>query len=301
MNNYTLSSTFYCVIHNGICQESHLPDHVSFHHGVLVFKNKEPIEIQCVYLVDQDQTVNIKIQVNEYSDVNIIETKILEEGAHLHKKMFLEDHAAVHIFSENNCQNLETVEVKDEVYLETQAICQCGYAELSDGPYEGIYRYYLDGEGADAKVRMAILSKDKEKKHYEVLIQHNAPHTYGQMDNYGVVKDEGKLTIDGIGTITKGQHASASHQTNKIMVFDPKCVASANPYLYIDEYDVKASHAAGVGKMDEEHLYYLQSRGLTKKQAMQLITYGYLKPVIDVIDNEMLKKRFEDVLSKVGA
>lgn len=64
---------------------------------------------------------------------------------------------------------------------------------------------------------------------------------------------------------------------------------------------MKASHAAGVGKMDEEHLYYLQSRGLTKKQAMQLITYGYLKPVIEVIDNEMLKEHFEDVLSKVGA
>ena len=121
------------------------------------------------------------------------------------------------------------------------------------------------------------------------------------MDNYGVVKDEGKLVIDGIGTITKGQHGSASHQTNKIMVFDAKCVASANPYLYIDEYDVKASHAAGVGKMDEEHLYYLQSRGLSKKQAMHLITYGYLKPVIEVVDNEMLKERFEKALSKVGA
>ena len=108
------------------------------------------------------------------------------------------------------------------------------------------------------------------------------------------------MVIDGIGTITKGQHGSAAHQTNKIMVFDANCIASANPYLYIDEYDVKASHAAGVGKMDEDHLYYLQSRGLSKKQAMHLITYGYLKPVIEVIDNEMLKERFEEALSKVG-
>ena len=71
--------------------------------------------------------------------------------------------------------------------------------------------------------------------------------------------------------------------------------------MYIDDYDVQASHAAAVGKMDEEHLYYLQSRGLTKKQAMQLITYGYLMPVVEVIDNDMIKKHFEQSLSKVGA
>ena len=126
------------------------------------------------------------------------------------------------------------------------------------------------------------------------------PSTYF-MDNYGVAKDEAHLVIDGIGTITNGQNGSASHQTNKIIVFDPKCYASANPFLYIDEYDVQASHAAGVGKMDEEHLYYLQSRGLTKRQAMQLITYGYLMPVVEVVDNQMIKERFELALSKVGA
>lgn len=53
--------------------------------------------------------------------------------------------------------------------------------------------------------------------------------------------------------------------------------------------------------MDEEHLYYLQSRGLTKRQAMQLITYGYLMPVVEVVDNKMIKERFELALSKVGA
>ena len=113
--------------------------------------------------------------------------------------------------------------------------------------------------------------------------------------------DEVAVTIDGIGTITKGQHGSASHQTNKIIVFDPECYASANPYLFIDDFDVKASHAAGVGKMDEEHLYYLESRGLSKTQSMQLITYGYLKPVVEIVENKMLRERFESVLAKVGA
>ena len=166
---------------------------------------------------------------------------------------------------------------------------------------DGQYHFKLIGEGANAKVRMAMLSRLQEKKHYKVHIEHLARHTTGIMDNYGVVKDEARLTVDGIGTINKGYSGSIAHQTNKIMVFDEKCQASANPYLYIDEYDVTASHAAAVGKMDEDHLYYLQTRGLSKRQAMQLITYGYLEPVIHVVDNEMLQKRFQEALEKVGA
>lgn len=301
MTNYVLSSSYYLVLKNGECIESHLPDQVTYHDSVLTFENKEPIEIQIVYMLEASQHFDISYQVKKFVEVNIIETKLFDNDAYFHKTMAIDEQAIVHIFSENNCINENMVKCLEEVYLKQNALCHCGYSELSDGSYEGIYHYYLDGENAEAKVRMAALSKDTEKKHYEVLIQHNYPHTYGQMDNYGVVKDSGKLVLDGIGTITKGQHGSASHQTNKIMVFDAKCVASANPFLYIDDFDVKASHAAGVGKMDEEHLYYLQSRGLTKKQAMQLITYGYLKPVIEVIENEMLKEHFETVLSKVGA
>lgn len=298
MNKYVLNSEFYIVFNDGDCQESHLPDRVCYQEGVLSFDNIQPVEVQVIYLLDKSQSMDLCIKVASRSEVSLIESKLLDSQASLHKTMMIANDAIMHVFSENTSQDAKS---EEDIYLKENAVCQYGYAELSDESFDGQYHYYLQGEGADVKVRMAILSKAKEKKHFEVLIEHLAPHTYGQMDNYGVVKDEGKLVIDGIGTITKGQHGSASHQTNKIMVFDAKCVASANPYLYIDEYDVKASHAAGVGKMDEEHLYYLQSRGLSKKQAMHLITYGYLKPVIEVVDNEMLKERFEKALSKVGA
>lgn len=298
MNNYSVSSKYYLVLNNSECLNKELPEYITIQGTTIELKNKQPVELQMILMADKD--ISYDINIHRFCEVDLIITKILDNSAHLNINMNLETGAIVHGFSENNSTNVETVYCKDEVHLKENASIQLGYAELSDGNFRAHYHYYLEGEGAEAKVRMAILSKEKEDKEYEILIHHNAPHTSGQMDNYGVVKDEGRLVIDGIGTITKGQKQSQSHQTNKIMVFDPKCRASANPYLYIDEYDVKASHAAGVGRMDEEHLYYLQSRGLSKKQAMQLITYGYLKPVIEVIDNDMIKERFENILSKVG-
>ena len=287
---------YYMILSSSFPMESHLPQDVSYQDHVLKFRNQNPMTFYIIY--DGKDELSLHIHFEAYTQVDLIEVKTLDVKACLHKTMTLDEGAQVHVFSENLSHSASSHE---DVYLQSYAQCQYGYSELSDDSFEGIYHFYLDGVEARAQVRTAILSKNQENKHYEILIQHNQPMTYGQMDNYGVVKDSGKLVIDGIGTITKGQHGSAAHQTNKIMVFDEACHACANPYLYIDDYDVQASHAAAVGKMDEEHLYYLQSRGLTKKQAMQLITYGYLMPVVEVIDNEMIKKHFENSLSKVGA
>ena len=301
MDNYRINCQYYLIFKNLECVQSNLPQDVIYENHLVKFLNKEPIDLQIIYDLDDNVELNITFQMSKHTQVQIIETKQLKPNASLNKKLELKENSHVLLFSESDITHHQKVYLKDDVNLSEDASIQVGYSELSNGRINASYLYQLNGMNANAKVRMAALSEETDRKNYQVKIQHNAPLTHGTMDNYGVVKDHGHLIIDGIGTITKGQHGSANHQTNKIMVFDPNCVASANPYLYIDEYDVKASHAAGVGKMDEEHLYYLQSRGLTKKQAMQLITYGYLKPVIEVVDNPVLKEHFEEVLSKVGA
>ena len=177
----------------------------------------------------------------------------------------------------------EYVVIKEENNVQKDAHVEISYGEVADGDMDGTYTYQLNEEGADVHLHVAAISRNKDRKHFEVTLNHHAPHTYGLMENYGVTRHTSRLTFDGVGRIEKGMHDSNSHQTSRIMVFEPGCIARANPYLFIDDYDVKASHAASVGAMNEEHLYYLQSRGLTKKQAMHLITLGYLLPAINVL------------------
>ena len=66
----------------------------------------------------------------------------------------------------------------------------------------------------------------------------------------------------------------------------------------MNEYDVKAGHAAGVGKIDEEQLYYLMSRGLTRREAEILIIHGFLMPFIDDIRSEVVKSEFLKVIER---
>ena len=104
-------------------------------------------------------------------------------------------------------------------------------------------------------------------------------------------KDNSKLEFIGIGTIKKGFKQSNNHQNSKIIVFDELSNASVQPLLYIDEYDVLASHSAAVGKVNDEHMYYLCSRGLSEEQARGFITRGYLLPVLSYFLDESIKEK----------
>ena len=77
--------------------------------------------------------------------------------------------------------------------------------------------------------------------------------------------------------------------------------AQVIPLLLIDENDVKASHAQTIGQPDEEQLYYLKSRGLSQRQAMGLLSIGYLLPILELVSDEATKEKMrEEMESKVG-
>jgi Fe-S cluster assembly protein SufD len=85
---------------------------------------------------------------------------------------------------------------------------------------------------------------------------------------------------------------SVARQSNRGIVLGNKSRLDANPLLLIDEFDVVASHGAAIGKMDEEQLYYLMSRGLTLKNAERLIISGFLSPVLEKLTTDGLKEEF---------
>lgn len=267
----------------------------SYQNGTLYLKSKDKMNI-CVVHEINTEVASINYEVEKNSTVEIYETRIAHCDSKVSRVMDVKDNANVAMLSINESES--NIEILENVTLRRDSHMEAAYGELSYTDVHSTLNYELVDEGAYASIRNAVLSSEGNKKHFEVSLIHSSKHTYGQMFNYGVVKDASHLVFDGIGKINRGMSGSESHQTSKIMVFDEGCLAKANPYLYIDEYDVKASHAAGVGKMDEEHLFYLQSRGLSKNQSMKLITYGYLMPVVDVISNQLVKDKFSEVLGK---
>lgn len=113
---------------------------------------------------------------------------------------------------------------------------------------------------------------------YEVFLRafHEKPKTTGHITIKGVAKNGAQVKISGLVRIEKEAVESDSSLTMKVLLVDKKSMATAEPELEILTNKVKASHAATVGRVDEEELFYLGSRGIEKEKAEEMIIKGFL-------------------------
>ena len=169
-------------------------------------------------------------------------------------------------------------------------------ADFIQNKNKSLININLNGEESACAWHLASLATEKDEKSFDVSVFHNVKNTYCRLDNYGVCLGESKLTFSGICKINEGSSGSKAHQNAKIMVFDEACKGIAKPILKIDENDIEASHAAVVGKINDDHLFYLTSRGLSETQAKELITLGYLNPILKGFDDEEMKEKISGLI-----
>jgi len=81
-------------------------------------------------------------------------------------------------------------------------------------------------------------------------------------------------------------------------MLSPRARGDANPMLLIDEDEVKAGHAASVGQVNQEHVQYMMSRGISREQAMRLIIYGFLAPIVSEIPISSLEEQLKVVVER---
>lgn len=209
------------------------------------------------------------------------------------------EYSYVKIFVEN--QTSEALEIEADAVIDQDAKIEMGLLDLQDSPLKLRVKGDLDKQGATMDFLSGQLCLKGQEKDSDIQINNNSPFTYGMMHNFAVVFDEGLYKMVAAGRIIKGSYNSESHQETRVLTMGVKHKAQAIPILYIDENDVKASHALSIGQPDAQQLYYLRSRGLTKEQAMGLLSIGYFKPVIDLIDDKALHEQIrQEMETKVG-
>lgn len=160
---------------------------------------------------------------------------------------------------------------------------------------------YLNGRGAEANAKTVSVASNSQLQNLTVHIENAADYTVGNIVNYGIVKDNAHLAFNGIGKIQKEAKSSDNQQETRILNLSKTAEAVANPFLLIDEGDITAGHAASIGQLDEEQIYYLMSRGMSKIEAGKMVSLGFLTPFVDVVsDAEMKKDLVDKIEEKLG-
>lgn len=173
---------------------------------------------------------------------------------------------------------------------------------MNDGDVVADFDSDLVGEGSHSEVKVVAISAGKQTQGIDTRVTNKASHSVGHILQHGVIRERGTLTFNGIGHILKGAKGADAQQESRVLMLSDKARGDANPILLIDENEVTAGHAASVGRVDPEEMYYLMSRGLRKAEAERLVIRGFLGSVITAIPvKEVQKELIEVIEGKLNA
>lgn len=144
----------------------------------------------------------------------------------------------------------------------------------------------LAGENASVEVVGLVLGRGTDEKSLEAYITHAAPKTKSNVNVRAVLQDKSSFAFRGNVKIEKGAKGADAYLRSDALLFDEAKMGDDTPALEILEPDVKAGHAATVGKVDEQMLFYLMSRGLSKKQAEKMLIDGFIEPIREKINGQ---------------
>lgn len=144
-------------------------------------------------------------------------------------------------------------------------------------------------EGSNT-INIASVCYKNKTKNYVINTENNKGNSINEINCFGIVKDKSVLNYDVSSFIEKGAKQSVVRQNSNILLFDENSLGKNNPILLIEENDVKASHGSSIGKIDDDTMFYLCSRGLTRTEATNLICLGKLEYLIKKIDDEKIKE-----------
>jgi Fe-S cluster assembly protein SufD len=139
----------------------------------------------------------------------------------------------------------------------------------------------LNAVGANVKMLMLLLGKKQNKVKINVNVTHQKPQTKSEVIVKGILEDSSDIDFNGLVKINKGSKLSNAWLSANLMLLSNTARGRAVPALEILENDVKAGHAATVGKVSETEMFYLMSRGISRTRAKKIIIQGFLNGLLE--------------------
>jgi Fe-S cluster assembly protein SufB len=137
---------------------------------------------------------------------------------------------------------------------------------------------YMMGEGAKGEVLSVAYAGEGQHQDAGAKMVHAAPNTTSRITNKSVSKNGGRTTYRGLAKVQKGAYNSKINVVCDALILDDKSASDTIPYIEIEEDRATMAHEATVGKIGEEQLFYLQSRGLSEAEALSMIVLGFMEP-----------------------
>ncbi|MBW7452850.1 Fe-S cluster assembly protein SufD [Paenibacillus sepulcri] len=206
--------------------------------------------------------------------------------------------ARVHVASVHNLSGETTALIYRRAMLDNDAIMQWTIGELNAGNTMSDTSSILKGNGSRSDAKVISIGTGAQKLNLTTRAIHYGRNTPSDMLVKAVVQDEATAIINGYTRIEKGASGADAGQTERLLMLSDLARGDANPILLIDENDVYAGHGASIGKIDAEQIYYMMSRGVTRRDSERLIILGFLLSIIQEIPLKHIEEQLYDWIER---
>ncbi|MCP4406293.1 MAG: Fe-S cluster assembly protein SufD [Gammaproteobacteria bacterium] len=156
----------------------------------------------------------------------------------------------------------------------------------------------LNAEGAECHLNGLYIVNGRQHVDYHTLVDHRQPHGISREFYKGVLAGRSRAVFNGQVYVHQDAQKTDAVQSNKNLLLSPDAEVDTKPQLEIYADDVKCSHGATVGQLDEQMLFYLRSRGIEEDLARGMLTYGFAHDIVERMGIAPLRSRVEDILLK---
>ncbi len=161
--------------------------------------------------------------------------------------------------------------------------------------------FYQNGSGINSILKGVTIIEGKQHVDHNTLVHHRQPHCESHQDYKGIFADKATGVFNGKVFVDKIAQKTDAYQSNNNIVIDDGATINTKPQLEIFADDVKCSHGCTIGQLDEEALFYMQSRGIPKKEARALLMYAFANNVLTSVKIPELKTRItNEIADKIG-
>ena len=215
---------------------------------------------------------------NSATDFFIGENAVVE-----HDKVQLESLKAYHISTVSMHQRRSSTIVSNNI-------------TLGGGLTRNDIGVVLDGEGAEATLNGLYLGTERRLIDNHTTIEHAQPHCNSHELYKGILSGQSRGVFNGKIFVRKDAQKTDAKQTNKNLILSDEASIDTKPQLEIFANDVKCTHGATIGQLDEEALFYLRSRGLGADDAKAMLIYAFASDVIDRISKTTLREHLHGLI-----
>ncbi|WP_076648260.1 Fe-S cluster assembly protein SufD [Latilactobacillus sakei] len=265
---------------------------------------KQPIT--AYYVQDSTQTTDfihhvliVAEQNSEFSYLENLQTMGDHKNlANMVVEVIAKDNSHVHFSAVDAFGKSVTTYLNRRGHLMRDARIDWALGFMNDGNIIGDFDSDLVGDGSHAETKVVAISTGKQIQGIDTRVTNIGPRSIGHILQHGVILEDATLTFNGIGHIIKGAKGADAQQENRVLMLSRTARGDANPLLLIDENDVQAGHAASVGRINEQQMYYLMSRGLSKEVAQRLVIRGFLGAVLTEIPDKNVRQQLTDTIER---